>query len=91
MQFFAAGLAPFNERLAMFANRTGKTEGVGGFETTLHLTGRYPLWWPGKVFPHAIEAWAAGKTNETTRDIIQKKLFGDIEFDGQRSASAAPA
>ena len=46
LQFFAAGAA-HRERLFMAANRVGKTEGVGGYETTLHLTGEYPPWWEG--------------------------------------------
>ena len=58
------------------ANRVGKTEGVGGFETTLHLTGDYPKWWVGRRFTHPVQAWAAGDTGITVRDIIQKKLMG---------------
>ena len=37
-EFFAAGLT-HRERLMLAANRVGKTEGVGGYEMTLHLTG----------------------------------------------------
>jgi len=80
-RFFALG-RDHHERLFMAANRVGKTEGVGGYETTLHLTGRYPAWWQGRRFDQAIRAWAAGKTNETTRDIIQAKLFGTVEGSG---------
>lgn len=58
------------------ANRVGKTEGVGAYETTLHLTGRYPEWWEGRRFTHPIKAWAAGDTSKTVRDIIQAKLLG---------------
>lgn len=77
MEFFTAG-ASFRERCAMAANRVGKTEGMGGYETALHLTGRYPDWWPGRRFDHPVQWWAAGKTNETTRDIVQNKLFGPV-------------
>jgi phage terminase large subunit-like protein len=66
----------------MAANRVGKTEGVGGYETTLHLTGEYPPWWKGRRFDRPIGAWAAGKTGETTRDIVQAKLFGPVEGSG---------
>ena len=69
---------PHRERLMLSANRVGKTEGVGGYETTLHLTGEYPDWWPGTRFNHPIRAWAAGDTTKTTRDIIQAKLLGSI-------------
>jgi phage terminase large subunit-like protein len=79
MEFFAAG-KDYRERCFMAANRVGKTEGAGGYETALHLTGQYPDWWPGRRFPHEIDAWVAGKTNETTRDIVQQKLFGRVTF-----------
>ena len=54
------------------------TEGMGGYETALHLTGIYPDWWPGRRFNKPISGWAAGKTNETTRDIVQRKLMGPM-------------
>jgi phage terminase large subunit-like protein len=78
MQFFAAG-PTFIERLMMAANRVGKTEGVGGYEMTLHLTGRYPPWWNGRRFDRAIDAWVGGDTTETVRDIVQLKLLGKLE------------
>lgn len=75
LEFFQAG-ADNRERLFMAANRVGKTEGVGGYETTLHLTGKYPDWWPGRRWDRPINAIAAGDTGKTTRDIIQRKLLG---------------
>jgi phage terminase large subunit-like protein len=54
----------------------GKSEGVGAYETTLHLTGDYPVWWEGRRFNRPIKAWAAGDTSKTVRDIIQEKLLG---------------
>jgi phage terminase large subunit-like protein len=75
LAFFAAG-ATDTDRCMMAANRVGKTWGVGGYETALHLTGRYPDWWVGRRFDHPIEAWAAGDTSETTRDIVQATLLG---------------
>lgn len=83
LEFFEAG-ATYRERCFMAANRIGKTEGCGAYETTCHLTGLYPDWWKGRRFERPIRAWAAGKTNETTRDIIQRKLLGAVAFDGQR-------
>ena len=62
----------------MAANRVGKTFGVGGYETTLHLTGRYPDWWEGRRFTGPIEAWVASDTAETTRDIVQAALMGPL-------------
>lgn len=77
MSFFTAG-AVHRERCFMGANRIGKTKGVLGYEMTAHLTGHYPHWWRGRRFPFPIEAWLAGKTNETTRDILQATMFGKI-------------
>lgn len=81
MQFFAAG-SSFRERLVMAANRVGKTEGIGAYEMTCHLTGEYPGWWEGKRFDHPIRAWAAGDTTQTTRDTVQLKLLGNLSAIG---------
>jgi phage terminase large subunit-like protein len=92
MEFFAAGGVherlpccppdcdgqPHRERLMLAANRIGKTESVGAYEVALHATGRYPDWWPGHRFRRPVEIWAAGKKNETTRDVVQEKLFGKV-------------
>lgn len=100
MEFFAAGGihqplptcpddcdgTPHRDRLALCANRVGKTEGMGGYETAIHLTGRYPTWWVGARFDRPIDCWAAGKNNESTRDIIQAKLFGKVAFRGREKA-----
>jgi phage terminase large subunit-like protein len=73
-EFFRLG-AEFQERCFMAANRVGKSV-VGAYETTLHLTGEYPHWWEGRRFDRSIDAWAAGDTSETTRDIVQLALLG---------------
>lgn len=75
LEFFEAGLT-HRERCAISANRVGKTEGMGGYEMTAHLTGIYPDWWPGKRFVRPINAWGAGEKGDTVRDIIQFKLLG---------------
>lgn len=80
-QFFEAG-EKYRERLMLAANRVGKTEGVGGFETALHLTGNYPDWWKGRRFTKPISAWAAGDTGKTVREIIQFKLLGPFNDQG---------
>lgn len=61
---------------------------MGGYEMTLHLTGRYPSWWVGARWNRPINAWYAGKTNETTRDILQLKLFGKVAFRGREKSVA---
>ena len=40
MAFFNAG-NKYSERCIIAANRIGKSEGIGAYELTLHLTGRY--------------------------------------------------
>jgi phage terminase large subunit-like protein len=76
-EFFAAGKTHL-ARAAVAANRVGKTT-LSAFETTLHLTGRYPDWWPGRRFDRPVDWWAASDTGETTRDISQKEFLGKID------------
>lgn len=61
--------------LAMTGNRCGKTY-TGAFIMACHLTGLYPDWWTGKRYDRPIEAWAAGISTDTTRDILQSELLG---------------
>jgi len=75
LEFFRLG-ANYSTRCFMAANRVGKTEGGGGYEVTCHLTGKYPPWWEGRRFNEPVDAWAAGDTGETVRDIIQGKMVG---------------
>lgn len=77
MEYFEAQ-ARYREVCALAANRIGKSFGMGGYSVALHLTGLYPDWWPGRRWSKPIDAWAAGKTNETTRDIIQPILLGNV-------------
>lgn len=77
LEFFAASKL-YRETCFMAANRVGKTFGGGGYATACHLTGLYPDWWPGRRFDHPISAWVAGDTYETTRDIMQLTLLGEI-------------
>lgn len=82
LEFFKAS-ANYRELCFLAANRVGKTVG-GSYSLTCHLTGNYPHWWEGRRFTGPIRAWAAGKTNETTRDIVQASMLGEIEFEGSR-------
>jgi phage terminase large subunit-like protein len=75
LAFFAAGKT-HRQRLFLAANRVGKSEGAGGFELALHLTGLYPKWWKGRRFDRPIKARCSGDTSKTVRDIIQEKLLG---------------
>ncbi len=67
----------------VYHHNSGKTVS-GGYEIACHLTGLYPDWWTGRRFDRPTKCWAAGKTNETTRDILQAKLCGPIRHLGQR-------
>ena len=73
-EFHANGLS-FRERLLMAGNQLGKTWSAG-FETSMHLTGRYPDWWKGREFKKPVAGWAAGVTSEVTRDSVQRVLCG---------------
>lgn len=75
LEFFRAG-KEHRERLVLAANRIGKTEGMGAYETTLHLTGLYPPWWEGRRFLHAGEFFACNATWSDVRDINQAVLIG---------------
>lgn len=78
-----------NQCLAMAGNRVGKTY-TGARITACHLTGIYPDWWEGKRFTKPINAWAAGASTVTTRDILQKELLGDPVNQDMRGSGAIP-
>ena len=69
------------ERVFLCANRFGKSV-AGAFETGCHLTGLYPDWWTGRRFDKPVKFWVAGKDKTTTRDTLQKELFGSINAFG---------
>jgi len=75
--------------LAMTGNRCGKTH-TGGFIMACHLTGMYPEWWEGLRFDKPINAWAAGISTETTRDILQSELMGSWQRPEEFGAGAIP-
>lgn len=75
-KFFGLGVDR-RERCLMAGNRVGKTI-AAGYELVCHLTGRYPAWWKGRRFDSPIRGLAAGDTLDTTKDILQQKLFGGI-------------
>tara|TARA_R100001510_G_scaffold7696_1_gene5959 strand:+ start:2285 stop:3706 length:1422 start_codon:yes stop_codon:yes gene_type:complete len=78
-----------NQRLLMAANRVGKSY-VGAMEMSMHLTGLYPDWWQGKRFKEPIRAWVCGASNETTRDICQKELFGQPDNPRDKGKGSVP-
>lgn len=66
-------------------HNTGKTFGLGAYETMLHLTGDYPFWWVGLRFDQPIEVWACGDTRETVRNTVQLYLIGDYAKEGMEA------
>ena len=78
-----------NQRLLMAANRVGKSY-VGAMEMSIHLTGIYPDWWVGKKFTKPIRAWVCGASNETTRDICQRELFGQPDNPRDKGKGSIP-
>jgi phage terminase large subunit-like protein len=74
--FMNAG-SQYSQRAIIAANRTGKTL-MGAYEMTCHLTGNYPDWWEGRKFHRPIQAWAASVNNESTKNILQFELVGDL-------------
>jgi len=72
---FHAASGPYRERLLMAGNQLGKTL-AGGFESAMHLTGRYPDWWEGRRFDTPVRMWASGVTREGVRDGAQRVLLG---------------
>lgn len=89
LEFYAAG-AEHRERLLMAANQVGKTYS-GAFEGAIHLTGRYPDWWPGHRFDRPISMWAGSDTGETTRDTVQTNYIGTPADRERWGAAAIPA
>ena len=88
-EFHAAG-RDHSERLFMAGNQLGKTI-AGGAEWAMHLTGRYPDWWPGATFSKPVRMWAAGVTGESTRDNPQRILIGPPESEEKWGTGYVPA
>lgn len=79
-EFHDAGRA-YRERLLLAGNQLGKTIAAGA-EVAMHLTGRYPDWWAGRVFESPVHFWASGVTGESTRDNPQRILYGPLSQPG---------
>lgn len=73
-EFHALGKS-VRERLFSAGNQLGKTL-AGGNEVSMHLTGRYPAWWAGKVFTRPNHWLAGSETGELTRRGVQRILLG---------------
>lgn len=81
---FNAATAEHYSCMLMAANQVGKSR-TGCLIDAAHLTGDYPDDWNGHKFDGPIVAWLLGYSGEKTRDLLQKKLFGDFrngKFEG---------
>ena len=67
-----------NYCLLMAANQVGKSR-TGCCIDAFHLTGEYPDDWKGYKYEQPILAWLLGYSGEKTRDLLQKKLFGEYD------------
>lgn len=86
LEFFANG-KEHQERAFIAGNRVGKTT-AAAYELTLHATGLYPEWWPGRKFLKPTVLWACGEDAKTVRDTIQVTLLGQP---GQIGTGMIPA
>lgn len=76
LEFHSAGAnADVRERLLVAGNQLGKTLSAS-METAMHVTGMYPVWWPGVRFMKPTVGWAASITSQGTRDTVQRMLLG---------------
>jgi len=69
--------AKHSQRAFIAGNRTGKTV-TGAYEMACHLTGLYPEWWEGRKFKYGVKAWAASKSTQVTKEVMQEELLGPI-------------
>lgn len=88
---FVAATKEFIACLLMAANQVGKTR-TGTAIDAVHLTGDYPPDWEGHQFDFPPLCWLLGYSGEKTRDLLQKKLFGELDStSGRFSGGLIPA
>lgn len=56
-------------------NGTGKSL-LGTYMTYVHLSGKYPAWWPGHKYNRPISAWVGAREAKQLRESIQELMFG---------------
>jgi phage terminase large subunit-like protein len=88
LKFHEAG-QHYRERLFMAGNQLGKTWS-GAAEVAMHLTGRYPAWWPGIRFKRATSWLVGSESGELTRKGVQRLLLGPPQARDQWGTGAIP-
>lgn len=88
-RLFHANGATDWERMLQAGNQEGKTY-CAAAEVSMHLTGRYPNWWVGKVFPNANDWWVCGEGSLLVRDTSQTLLCGKPGVDGEFGTGFIP-
>ena len=90
-QFFKTGQS--SRRGILAANRIGKTVSTC-YETAIHLTGRYPDWWPesAKRFDKPVTAMVAGEGWSQVALVLQNELLGtnDVKIRDNLGTGAIP-
>jgi hypothetical protein len=76
LKFFKEGKT-HHQRLLRGGNQVGKSFSAA-FEASLHMTGQYPKWWPGKRFDKPTRGWIVGVTAQLVRDGPQRQLVPGI-------------
>lgn len=87
-EFHALG-AHYRERMFSAGNQLGKSMSAC-MEVAMHLTGRYPDWWDGRVFRTANHWLAGSETAELTRRGVQRLLLGTPQDKLQWGTGAIP-
>lgn len=77
------------DRALIAGNKLGKTL-CAAAEVAMHATGLYPDWWEGYRFPHRVEIMCGTESNELTRDVLQKELFGNPEDKDELGTGMVP-
>lgn len=72
---FMRATKDYNEVAMIAGNRTGKSETMV-YSITCFLTGQYPHFWEGRVFPKPVNVIVAGETAKLVRDSLQEKFLG---------------
>jgi len=88
LEFHETG-AKYRERGFMAGNQLGKTL-AGSAEMSMHLTGRYPDWWRGRVYDRPIRAAAGSESAELTRDGVQRLIVGNPRDEGSWGTGMLP-